>query len=102
MVERSNDLEGSLKHSTGISIVRVYHHLRLSKYHHGAGASIPWVNEAEIFIIAILGGEIRSFGFLGGKGHQKFWQMKRHFWGKVTWKSVTCKNFLDTVNNFLK
>jgi len=29
--------------------------------------------------------------------------MKRHnFGGKVTWKSVTCKIFLDIVNNFLE
>jgi len=31
-----------------------------------AGASIPWGNEAEIFIIAILGGKFLKF-FLGGK-----------------------------------
>ena|SRR6218665_2777 len=31
-------------------------------------------------------------------GHQKFMRMKRHiiFWGKVPWKSVTCKIFLES------
>jgi len=30
-------------------------------------ASIPWGNEAEIFIIAISGGKINFFGILGGR-----------------------------------
>jgi len=29
-----------------------------------------------------------------------FWRMKRHFWGKVTWKSVTCEMFLDNLKKF--
>ena len=38
----------------------------------------------------------------GKKGHQKFWRMNRLFWVKVTWKSVTCEIFLDSLNTFLK
>jgi len=39
------------------------------------------------------------------KKGQKLWRMKRHrpyFWGRVTWKIVTCQLFLGSLQNFRK
>src|SRR6218665_912065 len=38
----------------------------------------------------------------GEKRHQKFWRMKRNFFGKVTRKSITCQIFLDRIKKLLK
>jgi len=88
-------------------------------------------NEAEIFIIAILGennfchfrGKKFFLCILGGKffifrgkftylnlesmtknGYQKFWQMKRHVLGEKSHGKVSLAKFIlsDSVNNFLK
>src|SRR6218665_834697 len=44
--------------------------------------------------------KFRNFESMTKKPHQKFWRMKRHCLGKVTWKSVTCEIIFLHSNKF--